>query len=61
LYVSGYEYSQVPPSLSTVFTHNSSEYEAPNDVKLSTLSEYQVDIPNVVSGWKTFKLTIKER
>lgn len=61
LYVNGYEYSQVPLSLNSVFTHNSSEYEAPNDVKLSTLGEYQIDIPNVVSGWKTFKLTIKER
>ena len=61
LYVNGFEYSQVPDSLHSVFGHNPHEQTAQNDIKYSTLSEYQIDIPNVLSGWKSFKLTIKER
>lgn len=61
LFVNGYEYSQVPDTLGSVFNFNPHEQTPPNDIKMSTLTEYQVDIPNVVSGWKSFKLTIKER
>ncbi len=61
LFVNGYEYSQVPDSLNSIFNYNPHEQSPQNDVKLSTLTEYQIEVPNVITGWKSFKLTIKER
>lgn len=61
LFVNGYEYAQVPDSLDAVFNHNPSEFTLQNDIKMSTLTEYQIDVPNVITGWKVFKLAIQER
>jgi hypothetical protein len=61
LFVNGYEYAQVPGSIQSVFSHNPSEFTQQNVIKMSTLAEYQIDVPNVITGWKVFKLAIQER
>lgn len=60
LYVSGFEYSQLPPSMKPVFEYNT---ESSNQARIrySTLMEYQMELPAVINGRKLFKLKIKER
>jgi len=60
LYIEGYEYSNLPLSLRNVFVFNSTS-RAQSEIKYSTISEYQMEIPAVVRGKKIFKLKIKER
>lgn len=60
LFISGYEYSNLPLSLRNVFIFNSSSNEQ-SEIKYSTLMEYQMEVPAVVTGKKWFKLNIKER
>lgn len=60
LFISGYEYSNLPQSLRNVFIFNSSSNNQ-SEIKYSTLMEYQMEIPAVVTGKKWFKLKIKER
>ena len=60
LYIEGYEYSNLPMSLRNVFVFNSTA-RAQSEIRYSTISEYQMEIPSVVRGKKIFKLKIKER
>jgi hypothetical protein len=60
LFISGYEYSNLPSSLKNVFIFNSSSNNQ-SEIKYSTLMEYQMEVPAVVTGKKWFKLKIKER
>ncbi len=60
LFIQGYEYSNLPLSLRHVFMFNSTSM-GQSEIKYSTLMEYQMEIPAVVSGLKIFKLQIKER
>jgi hypothetical protein len=46
--------------MSNVLLYNSISKDQAN-VQISTVAEYQYEIPAVVSGKKIFKLTIKER
>jgi len=60
LFVSGFEYSYLPPSMKSVFEYNT-ESSNQSRIRYSTLAEYQMELPAVVSGGKLFKLKIKER
>lgn len=60
LFIKGYEYSNLPLSLRHLFMFNSTT-EDQSEMKYSTLMEYQMEVPAVVSGLKLFKLQIKER
>ncbi len=60
LFISGFEYSYLPPSISNVLLYNSISKDQTN-VQVSTIAEYQYEIPAAVSGKKIFKLSIKER
>ncbi len=60
LYIKGYEYSNLPLSLQNVFLFNSTS-KIQSNIKYSTISEYQLEVPAVVQGNKLFKLKIKER
>ncbi len=60
LFINGYEYSNLPLSMRNVFIYNSSSGEQ-SEIKYSTLMEYQMEVPAVVTGKKLFKLKIKEK
>ncbi len=60
IFINGFEYPYLPPSMSNVLLYNSIVKDQTN-VQISTITEYQYEIPAVVSGKKIFKLTIKER
>lgn len=66
LFIKGYEYSTIPSSMQKMFSYNSMAAEGIETdeqamIKYSTLSEYQAEVPAVVTGFKLFKLQIKER
>ncbi len=60
IFIKGFEYSYLPSSVGNVLLYNSLSKDQAN-MTLSTVAEYQVGLPAVVSGKKTFKLQIKER
>jgi hypothetical protein len=60
LFIKGYEYSNLPMSMRNVFRYNSTSTDQ-SEIQFSTLTEYQIEVPAVVSGQKLFKLKIKER
>ncbi|MEI6614422.1 MAG: hypothetical protein WCL37_05960, partial [Chrysiogenales bacterium] len=60
IFINGFEYPYLPSSISNVLLYNSISKDQAN-VQISTIAEYQYEIPAVVSGKKIFKLTIKER
>jgi hypothetical protein len=60
IFINGFEYPYLPSSLSNVLLYNSLSKDQAN-VQMSTIAEYQYEIPAAVSGKKIFKLTIKER
>jgi hypothetical protein len=60
VFISGFEYPHLPSSISNVLLYNSISKDQTN-MQISTIAEYQYEIPAVVSGKKIFKLTIKER
>ncbi|HUU06266.1 MAG TPA: SpoIVB peptidase S55 domain-containing protein [Patescibacteria group bacterium] len=60
VFIKGFEYSYLPSSLRNVLLFNSLGNDQAN-MALSTIAEYQYEVPAVVSGKKIFKLIIKER
>ena len=60
VFIKGFEYPYLPSSLSNVLLYNSLGKDQANMV-LSTIAEYQYEVPAVVSGRKIYKLIIKER
>lgn len=60
IFIKGFEYSYLPSSLSNVLLYNSLGNDQAN-MALSTIAEYQYEVPAVVSGKKIYKLFIKER
>jgi hypothetical protein len=60
VFINGFEYPYLPSSMSNVLLYNSISKDQTN-VQISTIAEYQYEIPAVVSGKKIFKLAIKER
>jgi hypothetical protein len=60
VFIKGFEYSYLPSSMSNVLLYNSLARDQAS-MTLSTVAEYQYEVPAVVSGKKIFKLLIKER
>ena len=60
VFIKGFEYPYLPSSLSNVLLYNSLGKDQTN-MALSTIAEYQYEVPAVVSGKKIYKLIIKER
>ena len=60
LFIRGFEYSYLPASVGNVLLYNSLAKDQAN-MSVSTIAEYQYEVPAVVSGKKIFKLQIKER
>jgi len=60
VFINGYEYPYLPPSMSNILLYNSISKDQSN-VQISTIAEYQYEIPAAVSGKKIYKLSIKER
>lgn len=60
IFIKGFEYSYLPSSMSNVLLYNSLAKDQAN-MALSTIAEYQYEVPAVVSGKKIYKLVIKER
>jgi len=60
VFINGFEYPYLPSSMSNVLLYNSLSKDQTN-VQISTIAEYQYEIPAAVSGRKIFKLSIKER
>ncbi len=60
VFIKGFEYSYLPSSMNNVLLYNSLGKDQAN-MALSTVAEYQYEVPAVVSGKKIFKLIIKER
>jgi hypothetical protein len=60
IFIKGFEYSYLPSSMRNVLLFNSLGNDQAN-MALSTIAEYQYEVPAVVSGKKIFKLIIKER
>ncbi len=60
IFIKGFEYPYLPSSVGNVLLYNSLAKDQAN-MALSTVAEYQYEVPAVVSGKKTFKLQIKER
>ena len=60
LFIKGHEYANLPKSLQSVLSHNTASGDQ-SKMKFSTITEYQVPVPVVVTGNKLFKLKIRER
>jgi hypothetical protein len=60
IFIRGYEYPYLPASVGNVLLYNSLAKDQAN-MSLSTVAEYQYEVPAVVSGKKIFRLQIKER
>jgi hypothetical protein len=60
VFIRGFEYSTLPGSVGNVLLYNSQARDQAN-MTLSTVAEYQYEVPAVVTGKKIFKLRIKER
>ena len=60
IFIRGFEYPYLPSSVGNVLLYNSQAKDQAN-MALSTLAEYQYEVPAVVTGKKIFKLQIKER
>lgn len=60
LFVKGHEYSSLPSGLRNMFIFNTKS-EDQSTIKNSTITEYQLEVPSIISGSKLFKLKIKER
>lgn len=60
VFIRGFEFSCLPASVGSVLLYNSLAKDQAS-MTLSTVAEYQYEVPAVVSGRKVFKLRIKER
>ena len=60
VFVRGYEYATLPGSVGNVLLYNAQGKDQAK-MSLSTVAEYQYEVPAVVTGRKIFKLRIKER
>ncbi len=60
VFIRGYEYPYIPFSLNNVLAFNSQSGDQAS-MSVSTIGEYQFEVPAVVSGKKIFQFKIKER
>lgn len=60
VFIRGFEYATLPGSVGNVLLYNSQAKDQAN-MAVSTVAEYQYEVPAVVTGRKIFKLRVKER
>ena len=60
LFIKGYEYPHLPSSLNNVLAYNAASRDQ-SSLMVSTITEYQYELPAVVSGKKIIKIKIKAR
>lgn len=59
-FLRGYEYANPPKSMANVFVYGAQSRDQ-SEMLVSTITEYQYEVPAAVSGKKVFRLKIKER
>ncbi|MCK4890107.1 MAG: hypothetical protein KAS97_09255, partial [Candidatus Aminicenantes bacterium] len=59
-FVKGYEFSNLPAGLRTLYDYNSA-VKNQSEIKYSSLEDYQMEVPVIITGKKLFKLKIRER
>lgn len=60
MFVKGYEFSNLPSGLKNLYDYNSA-MKNKTEIKLSTIEDFQMEVPVIISGKKLFKLKIRER
>ena len=60
MFVKGYEFSNLPSGLKNLYDYNSA-VKNKTEIKLSTIEDFQMEVPVIISGKKLFKLKIRER
>ncbi len=60
MFVKGYEFSSLPTALKNMFDYNS-VVKHQSEIKYSSIEDYQMEVPVIITGKKLFKLKIRER
>lgn len=60
MFVKGYEFSNLPAGLRNLYNYNSA-VKNQSEIKYSSLEDYQMEVPVIITGKKLFKLKIRER
>ena len=60
MFVKGYEFSNLPSGLRNLYDYNSAVKNRA-EIKFSTIEDFQMEVPVIITGKKLFKLKIRER
>ncbi len=60
MFVKGYEFSNLPSGIKNLYDYNSTVRNQ-SEIKYSSIEDYQMEVPVIISGKKLFKLKIRER
>ncbi len=60
MFFKGYEFSNLPSGLRNLYNYNSA-VKNQTEIKYSSLEDYQMEVPVIITGKKIFKLKIRER
>ncbi len=60
MFLKGYEFSNLPSGMRNVFNYNSTSGKK-FEIKFSSIEDYQMEVPVIITGKKMFKLKIRER
>ncbi len=60
MFFKGYEFSNLPSGLRNLYNYNSAE-KIQTEIKYSSLEDFQMEVPVIITGKKVFKLKIRER
>lgn len=60
MFVKGYEFSNLPSGLRDLYDYNSAVKNRA-EIKFSTIEDFQMEVPVIITGKKLFKLKIRER
>jgi len=60
MFLKGYEFSNLPSGLRNLYNYNSAVRNQ-TEIKYSSLEDYQMEVPVIITGKKVFTLKIRER
>jgi len=60
MFLKGYEFSNLPSGMRNLFNYNSTTSKK-SEIRFSSIQDYQMEVPVIVTGKKMFKLKIRER
>ncbi|MEN8221815.1 MAG: SpoIVB peptidase S55 domain-containing protein [Acidobacteriota bacterium] len=60
MFFKGYEFSNLPSGMRNLYNYNS-PIKNQTEIKYSSLEDYQMEVPVIITGKKIFKLKIRER